>query len=117
MNEQNVKVPGQQSNRDVRETSGYDTPAETQPSQKPRELKPNQMSDKALVAEVRELHEKFATLSNEYEQGPPARRAEIRNEMKPLVNRERELREEFAGRLSSEFTQDRVPAQQFGIGR
>jgi hypothetical protein len=66
------------------------------------------------VGEVRELHAHFQDLNKQYEQ-QPARRAEIREEMQPVVNRERELRQEYSGRINPEISQDRVPEQR-GIG-
>jgi hypothetical protein len=83
-----------------------------------RELKPAaQLSDREIVTEAREIHANFRRLSERFEQAPAAQRAEIREEMAPLVDRERELRQEAAGRLKPELSQDRVPEQQMGYGR
>jgi hypothetical protein len=78
-----------------------------------QELKPApQMSDKEIVTEARAIHASFQQLSERFEQAPTNQRAEIREEMAPLVNRERELRQEASGRLNPELAQDRVPEQQ-----
>jgi len=83
-----------------------------------QDLKPAaQMSSQEIVAEVRGAHDQFQKLSEEFATASPDRRAELRQEMQPLVNRERELRQEFTGRLSPELTQDRVPEQQIAFGR
>jgi hypothetical protein len=83
-----------------------------------RELKPvAQLSDKEIVTEAREIHAHFKQLSERFEQATSGRRPEIREEMVPLVNRERELRQESAGRLKPEWSQDRVPEQQMGYSR
>ena len=83
-----------------------------------QDLKPAaQMSSQEIVAEVRGAHEQFQKLSEEFATASVDRRAELRQEMQPLVNRERELRQEFTGRLSPELTQDRVPEQQIAFGR
>jgi hypothetical protein len=83
----------------------------------PRELKPApEMTNKEIVLEARELHSQFQQLTGKYEQAPATQRAEIREEMTPLVNRENELRQEFTGRLNPEMKQDRVPEQQISHG-
>lgn len=78
---------------------------------------PAQLSDKELVTEAREIHAQFQQLAARFEQAPANQRAEIREEMAPLVNRERELRQEFTGRVSPELTRDRVPEQQMAFSR
>ncbi len=83
-----------------------------------QDLKPvAQMSNQEIVSEVRGAHEQFQKLSEEFATASADRRAELRQEMQPLVNRERELRAEFTGRLSPELTQDRVPEQQIAFSR
>ena len=83
-----------------------------------QDLKPTaQMSNQEIVSEVRGAHEQFQKLSEEFATASADRRAELRQEMQPLVNRERELRQEFTGRLSPELTQDRVPEQQIAFSR
>jgi hypothetical protein len=83
-----------------------------------QDLKPAaQMSTQEIVSEVRGAHQQFQKLSEEFATASTDRRAELRQEMQPLVNRERELRQEFTGRLSPELTQDRVPEQQIAISR
>ena len=81
-------------------------------------LKPAaQLTTEQIAAETRELHAHYEQLKERYEQAPPSQRAEIREEMAPVVNRERELRQEHTGRLKPELTQDRVPEQEIGYGR
>ena len=83
-----------------------------------QDLKPvTQMSSQEIVAEARGAHEQFQKLSEEYATASAPRREELRQEMQPLVNRERELREEFTGRLTPELSQDRVPEQQIAFSR
>ena len=82
-----------------------------------QDMKPAaQLSDTEIVKEARGLHAHFQRLVERFEQAPPPQRAEIREEMAPLVNRERELRQEFTGRLNPELTQD-VPEQQISFSR
>ena len=69
-----------------------------------------------IVAEAREIHATFKQLSDRFEQAPVDQRAEIREEMEPLVHREQELRQEAAGRLKPEWSRDRVP-EQLGYSR
>ena len=81
-------------------------------------LKPaSQLTNEQISAESRELHSRYERLMERYEQAPASQRAEIREEIKPVVNRERELRQEFTGRTNPELTQDRVPSQQIGYSR
>ena len=81
-------------------------------------LKPaSQLTNEQISAESRELHSRYERLMERYEQAPPSQRAGIREEIKPVVNRERELRQEFTGRTNPELTQDRVPSQQIGYSR
>ena len=75
-----------------------------------REMKPpSQLSDREIVKEARDIHEHFQQLVERFEQAPLPQRAEIRQEMAPLVSRERELRQEVLGRMSPEITRDRIP--------
>lgn len=83
-----------------------------------QDLKPvAQLSNREIVAEARDLHAHFQQLAERYAQASASQRAEIREEMQPLVNRERELREEFTGRVNPELSRDRVPEQQIAFGR
>jgi hypothetical protein len=83
-----------------------------------QDLKPvAQLSTQEIVAEARDLRAHFRQLAERYAQAQATQRAEIREEMQPLVNRERELREEFSGRVNPEVTRDRVPEQQIAFGR
>ena len=81
---------------------------------------PAEMTKAEIVTEAREIHAHFAQLMERFEQTPPgAQREEIREEMKPLVTRENELREEYTGRAKAEMSpaelsQDRVPQQSIG---
>jgi hypothetical protein len=76
-----------------------------------------QLTTEQLATETRELHAHYEQLKERYEQAPPGQRAEIREEMTPVVQRERELRQEYTGRLKLEITQDRVPEQGIGYSR
>lgn len=83
-----------------------------------QDLKPvAQLSNREIIAEARDLHAHFRQLAERYAQAQVTQRAEIREEMQPLVNRERELREEFTGRVNPELSRDRVPEQQIVFGR
>ncbi len=85
---------------------------------KMQDLKPvAQLSNREIVSEARELHAQFQQLSEHYQQAPATQRAEIREEMQPIVNRERELRQEFTGRVNPEISRDRVSEQQISFGR
>ena len=63
------------------------------------------------------MHAHYEQLKERYEQASRSERPEIREEMTPVVDRERELRQEYAGRLKPELTQDRVPEQDIGYSR
>ena len=89
--------------------------SEPQISQEPKPAA--QLSTKEIVLEVRDLRAHFQQLYERYEQTPVGQRAGIREEMQPLVSRERELRQELGGRAPAELTLDRVPERQFGFGR
>ena len=81
-------------------------------------LKPAaQLSTGELAAETRELHAHYEQLKERYEQASPSERPAIRQEMTPVVDRERELRQEHAGRLKPELTRDRLPEQDIGYSR
>ena len=58
----------------------------------------------------------FEQLKEKYEQAPANQRAEIREEMAPVVNRENELRQEYTERVGAdmkpEIKLDRVPQTQ-----
>jgi hypothetical protein len=75
-----------------------------------------QLSNKEIVAEARELHSQFHQLAEKFEQAPANQKAEIREQMTPLVTRENELRQEFTGRLNPEIKQDRLPERQISYG-
>jgi hypothetical protein len=78
----------------------------------PSELQPDQVR-----AESKALHDRFETLKSEYKTASPEQKAELRQEMQPIVDRERELRNANAGSVKPEMTQDRVPAQDIGYSR
>jgi len=78
----------------------------------PRESKPiAQLTDQQIVTEAREIHARFAQLSEQYNEAPADQRPEIRQEMEPLVNRERVLRQEYTGRTTQELAFDRAPEE------
>jgi hypothetical protein len=75
-------------------------------------LKPvGQLSNQEIVGEARELHARFERLSEQYNEASAGQRPEIRDEMQPLVNRERELRQEYTGRTIQELALDRAPEE------
>jgi hypothetical protein len=82
-----------------------------------RDLKPApDMTNKEIVLEARDLHSQFQQLKEKYEQAPANQKAEIREEMAPVVNRENELRQEYTERVGAdmkpEIKLDRVPQTQ-----
>jgi hypothetical protein len=86
--------------------------------EKRENLRPaTQLSTDQLAAETRELHGLYAQLKERYEQASPSERPAIREEITPVVDRERELRQEYAGRLKPEQTRDRLPKQDLGYSR
>ena len=81
-------------------------------------LKPaGQLSNQEIVAEARELHSHFQQLSEQYGQASVDQRPQLREEMEPLVDRERALREEYTGRATQELSIDRTPDLQIGYSR
>ncbi|HEX4166651.1 MAG TPA: hypothetical protein VHZ55_14380 [Bryobacteraceae bacterium] len=81
-------------------------------------MKPvNQLTNQEIVAEARELHSHFKQLSDEYRDSPATQRAHLREEMEPLVDRERALRQEYTGRAAQQLSVDRVPEQHFAFSR
>jgi hypothetical protein len=82
------------------------------------ETKPaSELTNKEIVNEARQLHDRFQQLAERYESGTAGQKAEVREEMRPVVERERELRAEYTGRLQPEVTRDRVPdTPQIGLG-
>jgi ElaB/YqjD/DUF883 family membrane-anchored ribosome-binding protein len=76
-----------------------------------------QLTTTQIEAETRELHAQYEQLKERYEQAPQDERREIREKMSPLVNRERELREEYSGRVKPEITHDRGREQEMGYSR
>jgi hypothetical protein len=76
-----------------------------------------QLTNQEIVAEARALHAQFQALSERFDEAPPSQRAEIRQEMAPVVDRERELRREFTGRVDPELTRDRAPARDMSFSR
>ena len=81
-------------------------------------LKPaGQLSNQEIVAEARELYSHFQQLSEQYGQAPAAQRPQLREEMEPLVDRERALRQEYTGRATQEMNIDRPPMQQIEYSR
>jgi hypothetical protein len=89
------------------------------PERSIQDLKPpSEMTKPEIVAEARDLHAHFTELMQRFEETPAGpERSHLRDEMKPLVLRENELREEYTGRVKAEMTQDRVPEQSIGYGR
>ena len=68
------------------------------------------------------MHARFSGMMERWDEMPAGRqRDELREEMKPLVLRENELREEYTGRMKaaeiSRDLEDRVPEQSIGYGR
>jgi hypothetical protein len=88
-----------------------------------RHKAPAEMTKPEIVTEARELHAHFQQLMDRFEQAPAGpQRMELREEMKPLVTRENELRDEYTGRVKAEmsvsqFGQDRIPEISVGYGR
>lgn len=78
-------------------------------SQIEKPASPAKMSTPELVAEAQGLHQQFERLHERYEQAPPSARAEVREEMLPVVQRENELRAEYGSRVAPELSRDRVP--------
>ena len=76
----------------------------------------SKMSMAEILTEVRDLHSQFQQLSGEYKQSAGPERAHIREEMKPLVEREGALRQEYTGRTSQELSRDKAP-EQIGFSR
>ena len=97
----------------IREQTGFQISADRGVSTEDRTrevLQPaSQLSNQEILRETCDLHAHFQQLSDRFEQAPPSQRAEIRQEMEPLVNREKELRQEYSGRQGPEISQDRVP--------
>jgi hypothetical protein len=81
------------------------------------------MTKPEIVTEAREIHAHFTQLMERFEGTPSGpERSQLREEMKPLVIRENELREEYTGRMKAEMnpvelSQDRVPEQSIGYAR
>ena len=76
------------------------------------QLKPaTQLSNREIVAEARELHSHFKQLTEQYSQAPVEQRPQLREEMAPLVDRERALRQEYTGRTTQELSIDRSPPE------
>jgi hypothetical protein len=83
-----------------------------------QDLKPPvELTKQEIVSEARELHAHFQQLMDRFDQAPAGQKAEIREEMKPVVTRDNELREEYTGRVKAELSQDRVPEQNIGFAR
>jgi len=84
---------------------------------------PAEMTEPEIVTEARDIHAHFTQLMERFEGTPSGpERSQIREEMKPLVIRENELREEYTGRVKAEMSpvelsQDRVPEQSIGYAR
>jgi hypothetical protein len=84
----------------------------------PDRLKPaHQLTSQEIVAEARELHSHFKQLSEQYNQASAVQRPQLREEMEPLVDRERALRQEYTGRATQELRIDRPPEQQLEYSR
>jgi len=87
-----------------------------------RDLRPaSEMTKEKIVGEARELHAHCKQLHDRFETSNGPEKLRIREEMKPLVTRENELREEYTGRVKAEVSrevcQDRVPEVGVGYGR
>ena len=83
---------------------------------------PSELTRSEIVTEARELHAHFSEMISRFDTMPPGpERTQLRDEMKPLVSRENELREEYTGRVkaevSREVSQDRLPEVSMGYGR
>ena len=77
------------------------------------------MTKQEIVAEARELHAQFSDKMSRWEQmSPGPQKTELREEMKPLVTRENELRDEYTGRVKAEVSRevghDQVPEMSIG---
>jgi hypothetical protein len=70
--------------------------SEPQISQEPKPAA--QLATKEIVLETHELHAQFRHLSERLTPAPAGEHAEIREQMQPLVSRERELRQVLGGR-------------------
>lgn len=82
-----------------------------------RDMKPVlELTNKEIVSEARQLHTHFQQLTEKYEQAPVSQKAEIRELMVPVVNREQELRQEYLGRSAPEIKQDQAPVRQVSYG-
>lgn len=77
----------------------------------------NELSNEEIVTEAREIHGRFAQLSEQYNEAQPTQRPQLREEMEPLVDRERALRQEYTGRATQEMNIDRPPVQQIEYSR
>ena len=76
----------------------------------------SEMANAEIVKEIHESHTQFRDLTVRYESsGTPEQKKEIRQQMQPIVDRERELREEYTGRSNPEVTRDRVPSTNVGV--
>jgi hypothetical protein len=83
---------------------------------------PAEMTKPEIVTEARDIHAQFVQMMERYEQTSGTERSQLREEMKPLVTRENELREKYTGRVKVEMSpnqlsQDQVPEQSIGYGR
>lgn len=76
-----------------------------------------QLSNQEIVAEARTTHQQFQSLSQEYAGASEGRRAELREEIQPLVDRARDLRQEYSARTQPELRQDQAIDQQISLGR
>jgi hypothetical protein len=77
----------------------------------------NHLTNQEIVEEARELHSHFKQLSEEYRNSSATQRSHLREEMEPLVDRERALRQEYTGRATQQLSVDRAPEQQIVFGR
>jgi hypothetical protein len=68
-----------------------------------------EMSNKQIVSEVYNLHDAFQELSARYEKaGGREERSALRDQMRPVVQCESELREGYLGRITQEIRRDAV---------
>jgi hypothetical protein len=72
-----------------------------------------QLPNEQIVREAQNTHKQYQAVVQEYPQASEARQAELRTEMQPLVERARELRQEYSARIQPEMSRD----AQIGFGQ
>jgi hypothetical protein len=83
---------------------------------------PADLTKPEILTEAREIHAYFTQLLDRFEQAAGPERAQLREEMKPLVTRENELREEYTERVQAEMSPSQLSQevgaeQSIGYGR